>query len=239
MVKTIKYTENAFRQFRENLQFRKEQGVNIQFEIRIDGEQVVGRTDDLSRLESLSAAAIMGAAEIAVIVYKGQSNHYDKYVFEMMQTQRPQYVEPDPRGDYDQKLASELHKFQQQQRITELERQLKKNKRRVRKLKNRNGELEEETKSQSMTGNTLGIVKGIVDAVRGGGVPGLSGLSSSEPQLIDGASDAEIIGMLKEYKKSMSEETFQAFLGIILGLAKNQQLIPQVSQAIERQLKNK
>lgn len=107
------------------LAMNEEQGTNIDYEVFVDTLKVIPRTDDATRFESYADFVNADTRSVTIILFNGQSNRNDKYIFRLKE-ENPEGLQGmgvDER--IHEKLTSERQKWEYEQ-LEEKNQKLKK-----------------------------------------------------------------------------------------------------------------
>lgn len=82
-VTTEKYSQAKIDSIANLLAVNEEQGTSIDYEVFVDTLKVIPRTDSAGRFESYTDFVNADTKSITIILYNGQSNRNDKYIFRL------------------------------------------------------------------------------------------------------------------------------------------------------------
>lgn len=240
MIKIEAYTDSAVRQFYNGLIMKQKNGIRFAYEIRMDHEQIIPRSTDLTGFFIFQDYIFSTTESIEIWVYKGNSRRYDKYVFECS----PKSTAPPV--DIEALLAKERRKMQKEWEHQQLIRELKDSKEKCKDLKEDNRQfreriqqLEAEAKNANIVQELMGVLKhsSLLERFSGNTSNGSDDAGTSkEPVSLNGIPGKELLEILNEIQQDLGEDQFQFFLGTSLMLGKNPAAIPQVRKLIEQSI---
>ena len=224
MIKISPYSEAAVQQVFETLQRKCKEGITIEYEVHVDGEQAIPRTDKLDRFFVFQALVFQQTESIEIWLYKGTSRRYDKYVFEL------------PKEKTFEELLKErtdeaLRKQQQEWEHHLLVRELKDTKEKCKELKEDKKELKVQISQLEADAKNMNMMQGLVGIVKQS-----SFMKSEVPSELNGIPVQPLVEKLVEIQKELGDETFQFFLGTALMLGQHPKAIPEVRKLIEQSM---
>lgn len=234
MIKITPYSDSSVRHFYNGLVMKQKNGVPLEYEIRMDEEQITPRSKDLSNFFSFQEFMSNSTESIEFWIYKATSKRYDKYVFEI--TQKPLQKE----ADFQMRLEEAKKKMLMEWEFQSLTKELKDSKEKYKGLKDDNKELKErikqletEAKNSSIVQDLVGVLKqsSLLDKFTGSNT---DNLTNEDASILNGIPDKELLEILSGIQEELGEETFQSFLGTALMLGKHPALIPDVKKLIEK-----
>ena len=232
MVTISAYSPETIKEFYDRLVSKQSLGIRFEYEIRVDNEQIVARSTSLNDFFSFQNFILQQTQQIEIFVYKGNSNRYDKYVFEMEKV-------PSLETTIQSRLAEELKKIQLEWEFKRLNQELKDAKDKIKELKetskeqkNRIKQLEGDSKNSTMLYDLMGVIKqsSLFDKQ--------SIENGTSEFILNGIPQKELLETLSQIQKELGDDTFQAFLGTSLMLGKHPSLIPEVKRLIEKSINN-
>ncbi len=232
MVAISAYSPETIKEFYDRLVSKQSLGIRLEYEIRVDHEQIIPRSTDLNDFFSFQSFILQQTQQIEIFLYKGNSNRYDKYVFEMEKI-------PSLETTIQSRLAEELKKIQLEWEFKRLHQELRDAKDKIKELKetskeqkNRIKQLEGDSKNSKMLHDLMGVIKQSSLFEKQSVENGIS------ESVLNGIPQKELLETLSQIQKELGDETFQALLGTSLMLGKHPALIPEVKRLIEKSISN-
>ncbi len=231
MTREFPYSENAIRELQASKESKQKRGVPILYEIRVDFEKIINRTGDLTLFDSYKEFLFPQTEVVEFLFYIGNSNRYDKYVF-------IRKFQSNQQKEYEVRLAQEMQKLKVDFEIRELHKNLeyskeknKELKKRIKEYVKRISELESKNGHSAMLTNLLSAVK-----------PNNSTSANStdkivKESLLQGIDNDELLKLLYDIKTNIKEDKFQEFLGVVMTLGQNPEIIPTIKQKVQKALK--
>ena len=218
MTRTLAYNSANINQIYKNLCNYQKQGVDKEYEIKIDGFTVVSRTSDLEKYSLLIENITNFSSEINIFLYKGNSRRYDKYIFHINKNKSP-----NPELSIDEYIQQEVNKrFEAKQKELELHE--------LRKLKIEQNELITKLKSEieKLKSKNTGAIKDILTPFLKGSIP------TVKPQdvKISGIPATDLAKMIVEAKNKYGEGTMNEVLGVAFQLAEDPNKLKEVQKII-------
>ena len=236
MVKVVSYSESSIRQFYNGLVMKQKNGVQLEYEIRVDKETITPRSSELGRFFSFQDFISQNTESIEVWIYKGASHRYDKYVFELELKRVTQ------ESEFQSRLEEALEKQHLEFHLKVLNDKLKDIKEKYRDVKERNKELKEHIKElESSKDNTqlIGTLMGILKSSNiplVGKKPDGSQLFGTDSPIFNGIPNEDVLSVLKGIQEQLGDELFQTYLGTAFTLGQHPELIPEVRKLIEQHI---
>lgn len=232
MVKVATYSQNTVRQLYDTLSAKQRNGASFQYEIQLDGEAILPRTDNLEGFYSHVSFITEFTCSVEILVYLGKSKRYHKYVFNI-EGRKPN--ETDIEKLIQDGIARGLKEM-------ETEQELKRLHKKVKDLKELLAEYRHRVQVLESSGSGL---QGLVDMLQSSGLiekfiakkmeTPLSGADTTAP----GISNEDIMSILNELRSKLGESVFQQLLGTAFKLADHPDIIPAVRNFIEQTINNK
>jgi len=246
MEKRTIYSEASIQKFYKHLLLKQQNKVNFEFEIRVDSEQIMPRSKDLSCFYSFKDFITPQTEIIEILLYRGLSRNYEKYVYELSERKTTQI-------DIDKIVAQELEKYKKEREFIELLKTVEEYKTKNNELKEKIEILEAESKNGASMKDLIGLFSqsGILSKITdntalskslnesGSGIENAQEkenkqtIEKNQKSVLKGYSDEQLIYVLNVYKDKLGEEAFQSLLGSFMQLGENPNLIPIVKQVIE------
>ena len=82
MEKRERYTDQAIQKYYHLLSMKQKNKVSFEYEIRVDSEKVIPRTNNLSVFYNYKELLTSQTENVEILIYKGLSRTYDKIIFE-------------------------------------------------------------------------------------------------------------------------------------------------------------
>ncbi|MCB9195526.1 MAG: hypothetical protein H6598_04815 [Flavobacteriales bacterium] len=220
MKRILDYTTPNLIMIKRNLINLKDQGCPMEYEIRIDGLKVVGRTSDLAKFYLHQKSLTDDSHEVKFLLYKGKSRNYDQYLLT-----RRNSISPNSNMTTEEYIASEVERrmnlHRQQMELASLREKTKSQKKLIISLKEQLTNLQAKDK---------GDIKSLLELLKTQFVPQAN---SSSPN-INGVPNEELASMISHYRNQFGDEIFGEALGIALQVAENAQIIPEVKEFINQ-----
>ncbi len=222
MTKTLPYNAANIKKIYNNLITLDSQGAPKDFEIRIDDFTVIQRTNDLSKFYLLKESITNYSSELNIILYKGKSRRYDKYIFYINNNQSP-----------DPKLSTEEYvnkKVEEILAIREKEREFK----RLSKENISQQQLIDELKkeNQELKAKNKGELKEMLQML------GAQLNTSKVPNDINGIPNDQLMIMIADARKKFGDEVFKDIMGIALITGQNPEIIEDVIKFINDKIQD-
>lgn len=238
MIKITPYSESAVQQLFEQIERKHQNGIRVEYEVRLANEQITPRTANLSEFYDYREFLKGFFRTVEFWFYKGNSRRYDKYVFEVQE-------EPTQEIMIQNRIDEALEKARTQFQVEQLSRELKETREKNKELKEDKKELKErikvleaDSKQSAMVDNLLTVFK---QSQMTNGFSGeqLSGFSKEAGvETFHGIPVKELLNTLNDLRKDLGDENFQTYLGTALMLGKFPHLIPIVRNLIDEQRTN-
>jgi len=244
MEKRTIYSEVSIQKFYKHLLLKQQNKVNFEYEIRVDSEQIMPRSKDLSCFYSFKDFITSQTEIIEILLYRGLSRNYEKYVYELSERKTTQI-------DIDKIVAQELEKYKKEREFIELQKTVEEYKIKNSELKSKIEILEAESKNGASMKDLIGLFsqsgllskitdnKPLSEPLNGNGIENAQEKESkqtiekNQKSVLEGYSNEQLIYVLNVYKDKLGEEAFQSLLGSFMQLGENPSLIPIVKQVIE------
>ena len=224
MIKIIPYSEVAVEQLFETLKRKQQEGIIVDFEIHIDGEQVIPRTNKMECFFSFRALLFKESELVEIWLYKGTSRRYDKYVFGL-----PKVKSIDEQV---REKTNELRlKMEQEWQLKLLVKDLKDTKEKCKELKEDKKELKARIEQLEEDAKKTNAMQGIFGAFQQ-----MNFMKSETPTELNGIPIQPLLEKLTEIHRNLGDETFQYFLGTALMLGQYPQVLPEVRKLIEQSM---
>ena len=240
MEKRIIYTEASIQKFYKHLLLKQKNKVNFEYEIRVDSEKIMPRTKDLNYFYSYRDFITSQTESIEILLYRGLSRNYEKYVYELSEKKTSQI-------DIDKIVAQELEKYKKEREFIELTKTVEDYRTKNDELKKKITKLEQEAKEGASMKDLISLISqsGFLSKISETKTQTetLNGNSNENPNsqksILEGYSNDQLIHVLNIYKNKLGDEVFQSLLGSFMQLGENPNLIPLVKQVIEENLNQK
>lgn len=227
MTHTYEYNDFTLANVLDQLICFKDQGIEKDYEIRIDEHTVVSRTNDLSRFELFKRLLTKFSRTVSFILYKGKSRKYDRFDLNLdnssldgLMTAPKKFIDT----EVDKILFAERRKLKRKA----LKKENKQLQTQVDYLTAQNQELEK---------NKSGVLKEILEVVSAF-APSLSGNGNPINGDINGIKMSDILQMINKCREDWGEETFGRVLGVTMTLGENIELLHKAEQLIEHHKNN-
>jgi hypothetical protein len=248
MEKRTIYSEVSIQKFYKHLLLKQQNKVNFEYEIRVDSEQIMPRSKDLSCFYSFKDFITSQTEIVEILLYRGLSRNYEKYVYELSERKTTQL-------DIDKIVAQELEKYKKEREFIELLKTVEEYKTKNSELKAKIEILEAESKNGASMKDLIGLFSqsGLLSKITDNkalseslnGIENVQGndnkqqTEKNQKSVLEGYSDEQLIFVLNVYKDKLGEEAFQSLLGSFMQLGENPSLIPIVKQVIEEKINQK
>lgn len=245
MEKRTIYSEISIQKFYKHLLLKQQNKVNFEYEIRVDSEQIMPRSKDLSCFYSFKDFITSQTEIIEILLYRGLSRNYEKYVYELSERKTTQL-------DIDKIVAQELEKYKKEREFIELVKTVEEYKTKNSELKKKIEILEAESKSGTSMKDLISLFsqsgllskitdnKALSEPINGIENEQENGnkqqTEKNQKSVLEGYSDEQLIYVLNVYKDKLGEEAFQSLLGSFMQLGENPNLIPTVKQLIAEKI---
>jgi len=221
MTHTYEYNDFTLENVLDQLICFKDQGIEKDYEIRIDEQTVVSRTNDLSRFNLFKRLLNKFSSTVSFILYKGKSRKYDRFDLHLdnssldgLMTAPKKFIDT----EVDKILFAERRKLKRKA----LKKENKQLKAQVEYLSEQNRELEK---------NKSGVLKEILTVVSAF-APNLSGNGNPINGDINGINMSDILQMINKCREDWGEERFGRVLGVSITLGNNTELLDKAEQLI-------
>lgn len=238
MIKITPYSESAIQQLFEQIELKYQNGIRVEYEVRIANEQITQRTSDLDEFFTYRDFIESFFHSVEFWLYKGNSRRYDKYIFEVQEAPTQEMM-------IQNRINEALEKVRTQFQVEQLGRELKEARERNKELKEDKKELKERIKVLEADSKQSGMMDGLMTLFKQSQLAGsfsgenLSGvLSGNATDSFHGIPIKELLEILNDLQKNLGDETFQSYLGTALMLGKYPKLIPEVRKLIEEHTTN-
>lgn len=238
MIKITPYSESAIQQLFEQIELKYQNGIRVEYEVRIANEQITQRTSDLDEFFTYRDFLESFFHSVEFWLYKGNSRRYDKYIFEVQEAPTQEMM-------IQNRINEALEKVKTQFQVEQLGRELKEARERNKELKEDKKELKERIKVLEADSKQSGMMDGLMTLFKQSQLAGsfsgenLSGvLSGNVTDSFHGIPIKELLDILNDLQKNLGDETFQSYLGTVLMLGKYPKLIPEVRKLIEEHITN-
>jgi hypothetical protein len=238
MIKITPYSESAIQQLFEQIELKYQNGIRVEYEVRIANEQITQRTSDLDEFFTYRDFIESFFHSVEFWLYKGNSRRYDKYIFEVQEAPTQEMM-------IQNRINEALEKVRTQFQVEQLGRELKEVRERNKELKEDKKELKERIKVLEADSKQSGMMEGLMTLFKQSQLAGsfsgenLSGvLSGNVTDSFHGIPIKELLDILNDLQKNLGDETFQSYLGTALMLGKYPKLIPEVRKLIEEHITN-
>ena len=226
MYRTLSYTTENILMIYNNLKNAIQQQSPRDFEIRLDDLTSVARGNDLGRFNRFKIELSKHTREVLFILYKGKSRHADKYL--LVRKPEGQILNGSISHESVQKEVRKRLEYQQKElEYIRLHSKVKKQKKKMKLLKQKIMELESSVTSPIET------VQKVVSSLR---QSGMFSDSSNSDETLGGIPTKELLQMLKHCHSELGEENFQIVLGIDMKLVEHRYLIPEVEKFIKSKI---
>ncbi len=243
MEKRSIYSEVSIQKFYNHLLLKQKNKVNFEYEIRVDSEQIMPRSKDLSCFYSFKEFITSQTEIIEILLYRGLSRNYEKYVYELSERKTTQI-------DIDKIVAQELEKYKKEREFIELHKTVEEYKIKNSELKSKIEILEAESKngaslndfisifsqsgllSKNTDKNTLSepLIENVLEKEN------KQQTEKNQKSVLEGFSDEQLICVLNVYKDKLGEVAFQSLLASFMKLGEHPNLIPIVRQLIDEKI---
>lgn len=219
MEKQQPFSEAAIRQLAEFLANKQAAGCPVDYEVLIDGEQILPRSSDLQQFDLFYGFMQPESRIVEIRLYKGTSKRYDKYQYVVQQVESMEL-------QIQQRIREEVEKREIVWTIQQLTRELKEAKSKCKDLKEDKRELKERIRQlESESGNSTML----------NGLMGMMNRSETQPQeekVLAGIRYKTLWEKMEQIHQQLGDDGFQFYLGTTLMLGEYPQLLPQVRQLI-------
>jgi len=236
MININPYSENAIQQLFEQIERKQQNGIQIEYEVRVGYEQITQRTSDLAEFFSYRDFMDGFFHSIEFWFFKGNSRRYDKYVFEVQEAPSQETIIQNRINEALEKVRAQFHLEQLMRELKEAREKNKELKEDKKELKERIKVLESDCKQSGMMDNLLAVFKQsqLASSLSGENLNGVS--TDKTPDSFHGIPLKALLATLNDLQKDLGDETFQAYLGTALMLGKYPKLIPEVRNLIEQHI---